>query len=233
MLDHGTHEALSPTCQGDSDGEGWLMSYLDVLTLLITLFVLLLAMSGNGQATQGSEYAGTAGSEISPDAMSTAAALASGIRPETFGLQPRHTGLQPRFKGLEMEGVSVAEGAEGVTLRIDNSLLFASGQAALTARGKGVLQGLVNVLTSFEGSISVEGHTDNIPISTTRFPSNWELSTGRSIAVLRHLASTGIPENRLRAIGYSDTQPLESNDNAEGRAANRRVELLIKQPTPR
>lgn len=230
MLDRSTYDALTPTPQGDGDGESWLMSYLDVLTLLITLFVLLLSMAGNGQATQGSEYAGVAASEISPAAIRAASSLAPGIKPQTLGLQPRNSGLQPRFKGLEMEGVSVAEGEEGVTLRIDNNLLFASGQAALTTRGKGVLQGLTDVLTSFDGNISVEGHTDNVPISTARFPSNWELSTGRAISVLRYLASNDIPETRLRAIGYADTKPLESNEYAEGRAANRRVELLLKQP---
>ena len=82
---------------------------------------------------------------------------------------------------------------------------------------------------AFDGQISVEGHTDNVPIATARFPSNWELSVGRAIAVVRQLERQGIAISRMRAVGYADTQPMESNATAEGRAANRRVELLLKQ----
>lgn len=224
MLDRDIQQVLSPpSSQGDGDGESWLMSYLDVLTLLITLFVLLLSMAGNGQATDESR----ASEAVSPTAQSSAIALIEEVDPMASGLRPRHDGLQPRFKGLEMEGVSVAEGDRGITLRIDNNLLFASAQANLTSRGRTVLKGLVETLQTFEGRISVEGHTDNVPISTSRFPSNWELSTGRAISVLRYLAEAGLPEAHLRAIGYADTQPLESNETREGRATNRRVELLL------
>ncbi|SFT56663.1 OmpA/MotB family protein [Halomonas saccharevitans] len=217
-------EALSPPGQGEGDSESWLMSYLDVLTLLITLFVLLLSMAGNGQAESGGQYGGQA---VSPAAYSASLAVAGGMAPQAAGLKPRHDGLQPRFKGLEMEGVSVAEGKGGITLRIDNNLLFASGQARLTEGGRRVLQGMVETLQTFDGRISVEGHTDNVPIATRRFPSNWELSTDRAISVLRHLVKSGLSEARLRAIGYADTQALESNDTRAGRAANRRVELLL------
>lgn len=227
MRDRDIRQALSPPSQGDGDGESWLMSYLDVLTLLITLFVLLLSMAGNGQATSGNQLPGQAMPSVSSQAQSASIAAANGVTPMSSGLRPRHEGLQPRFKGLEIEGVSVAEGDRGITLRIDNNLLFASGQDRLTPRGRTVLQGLMETLLTFEGRISVEGHTDNIPISTKRFPSNWELSTGRAISVLRYLASAGLPEERLRAIGYADTQPLESNETSSGRAANRRVELLL------
>ncbi|MDI5922853.1 OmpA family protein [Halomonas sp. LR5S13] len=227
MRDRDIRQALSPPNQGDADGESWLMSYLDVLTLLITLFVLLLSMAGNGQATSGNQLSGQTIKAVSPQAQLASIATSTGVAPMTSGLRPRHEGLQPQFKGLEIEGVSVAEGNRGITLRIDNNLLFASGQARLTSRGRTVLQGLMETLQTFDGRISVEGHTDNMPISTSRFPSNWELSTGRAISVLRYLASAGLPEGRLRAIGYADTQPLASNDTSSGRAANRRVELLL------
>lgn len=107
--------------------------------------------------------------------------------------------------------------------------MFASGQAELTAQGRGVIESLVEVLESFDGQISVEGHTDNIPIATARFPSNWELSAARAIAVVRHLESEGLDIYRMRAVGYADTQPMENNTTPEGRAANRRVELILRQ----
>lgn len=230
MLERHPHDALSPLPQRDSDAESWLMSYLDVLTLLNTLFVLLLAMTEHGQGSRENRSAMNASGSIAPVAQSAAMAVMSDGTPQPAGLLPRHSGLQPRFKGLETEGISVVEGEDGITLRIDNNLLFASGQAALTPRGEGVLDGLVETLSSVDGNISVVGHTDNLPINTARFPSNWELSAGRAISVLRYLATQGVSKDRLRAIGYADTQPLESNDSPAGRAANRRVELLIKQP---
>jgi len=227
MRDRDIRQALSPPGQGHDDGESWLMSYLDVLTLLITLFVLLLSMTGNGQATRGSQLSGDHAQAISPAAQSAAMDISPGLAPMASGIKPRHEGLQPGFTDLGIEGVSVAEGDRGITLRIDNNLLFSSGQASLTPRGQRVLLDLMDTLETFDGRISVEGHTDNIPISTNRFPSNWELSTGRATSVLRYLADAGLPETRLRAIGYADTQPLEGNDTPRGRAANRRVELLL------
>ena len=145
------------------------------------------------------------------------------------GIQPHHDGLQPEYAGLNIPGVSVSQGREGVTLRIDTSLLFPSGQAVLTPQGRGVIESLMDVLARFDGQISVEGHTDSVPISTARFPSNWELSSARAIAVVRHLERQGFNISRMRAVGYADTQPMEPNATADGRAANRRVELLLRQ----
>ncbi|XGA80193.1 OmpA family protein [Halomonas sp. CH40] len=217
MLDRDTRRTLEPVAVDSGDDESWLTSYLDVLTLLITLFVLLLALTpvGNGEAREAMRPPGAVPSF-------PLATLATGI-------MPRSDGLQPKFSGLSIPGVNVEQGREGVTLRIDDSLLFASGQAELTAQGRGVIESLVEVLESFDGQISVEGHTDNIPIATARFPSNWELSAARAIAVVRHLESEGLDIYRMRAVGYADTQPMENNTTPEGRAANRRVELILRQ----
>jgi chemotaxis protein MotB len=220
MLDRDTRHALDiPVTAGEGD-DGWLTSYLDVLTLLITLFVLLLSLSPPG----GGEGADTA-------FMRSASAVSSlPLASLATGIQPRHDGLQPEYAGLNIPGVSVSQGREGVTLRIDTSLLFPSGQAVLTPQGRGVIESLMDVLARFDGQISVEGHTDSVPISTARFPSNWELSSARAIAVVRHLERQGFNISRMRAVGYADTQPMEPNATADGRAANRRVELLLRQP---
>ena len=220
MLDRDTRHALDiPVTAGEGD-DGWLTSYLDVLTLLITLFVLLLSLSPPG----GAEGADTA-------FMRSASAVSSlPLASLATGIQPRHDGLQPEYAGLNIPGVSVSQGREGVTLRIDTSLLFPSGQAVLTPQGRGVIESLMDILARFDGQISVEGHTDSVPISTARFPSNWELSSARAIAVVRHLERQGFNISRMRAVGYADTQPMEPNATADGRAANRRVELLLRQP---
>ena len=222
------HQDLLPG-GGEDEGESWLISYLDVLTLLITLFVLLLSLAGNGLGDRGQQYAG----ESPTLSESAIAAAVHATGPHGAGLQPRHSGLLPQLEGLMPEGVSVTRGNEGVTLRIDDNLLFASAQADLTGDGRQVLESLLGTLLAFDGRISVEGHTDDVPIATPRFPSNWELSGARAIAVVRYLQGQDIPESRLRAIGYADTQPLESNDTAEGRAANRRVELVLHEGASR
>lgn len=200
---------------GDDEGESWLMSYLDVLTLLITLFVLLLALAGNGDGDENQQRAATANFSASGNAQ-------AGI--QSTGLKPRHDGVLPK-----LDGVTVSRSEQGLNLRIQDHLLFDSGQATLTDTGREVIKGVVPLLQDSTGQISVEGHSDSVPISTLRFPSNWELSGSRASAVLRYLNGQGVSAERLRAIGYADTRPLASNEDAQGRAANRRVELVIHE----
>ncbi|WP_252105822.1 MULTISPECIES: OmpA family protein [unclassified Halomonas] len=213
MLNRDARHALESPFTGDDGEEGWLTSYLDVLTLLITLFVLLLALTPAGSGGEATDEG-------------------HGLTPLSSGLLPRDSGLSPAMAALDIQGVSVSQGREGVTLRIDDSLLFDSGAAELTAQGEGVLERLSEVIDTFEGEVSVEGHTDNVPISTAAFASNWELSTGRAIAVVRHLEQEGVARQRLRAVGYADTRPLAENDTLEGRAANRRVEFVLRTLAP-
>ncbi|WP_136066769.1 OmpA/MotB family protein [Modicisalibacter radicis] len=200
---------------GEGEDESWLTSYLDVLTLLITLFVLLLALSGNQPGD--ADATGTT-------ALSASGAAASTAGSRTSGIQPRQTGLLPH-----LDGVSVSRSQEGLNLRIQDHLLFASGQATLTEAGRQVLRGILPLLESTAGAISVEGHTDDVPIHTPRYPSNWELSSARASAVLRFLDSQGVAIQRLRAVGYAATRPLADNHDPSGRATNRRVELVIHE----
>ncbi len=228
MSRYGTHLIGTEGYTEPEGDDGWLLSYLDVLTLIIALFVLLLAFSETSPRL----------AQMDEDSESPAAATAtaqripmtdrSGLLPEDMGLRPQQQQLEQRIRSLELQGVDATPTPEGVTLRIADNLLFDSGQAELTEAGKGVVAQLQPVLASFEGEISVEGHTDSIPISTPRFPSNWELSSARAISVLRFLQEQGIDQERMRAIGYAETRPLESNDSPAGRAANRRVELLLR-----
>lgn len=222
MLDRDTRHTLEAPLPKDSGDDGWMTSYLDVLTLLLTLFVLLLSLAPPG----GND----AGSQASVDAASPGAIADLPLASLATGIEPRHSGLQPRFEGISIPGVDVSQGQEGVTLRINDNLLFDSGRAQLTGQGRDLVDSLVEVLSAFDGQVSVEGHTDNVPISTSRFPSNWELSSARAIAVVRHLDSQGLEVDHMRAVGYADTQPIASNATAQGRAANRRVELVLRQP---
>lgn len=123
--------------------------------------------------------------------------------------------------------VDVIRGQETVTLRISERILFASGRANLETDGRALVGRLATILNQSGGVISIEGHTDNRPIKTSQFASNWELSAGRATEVLRQLVSMGLPANRLRAVAYAETRPLADNESTEGRSQNRRVELVI------
>lgn len=141
--------------------------------------------------------------------------------------RPRPTAEDLGLTALGDE-IDVIVNEESVSFRISNEILFPSGQATLSDPGLAVLDRLAELLAKNPYQITVEGHTDPIPIQNDRFPSNWELSTWRATSVLRHLQRSGIDPSRLRATGYADTRPIRPNDNADGRAANRRVELIME-----
>jgi chemotaxis protein MotB len=123
--------------------------------------------------------------------------------------------------------VEIARTATKVNLVIKDDVLFDAGSADLKPVGRRVLQRVAELLQQSAYPVSVEGHTDNRPIHTSRYPSNWELSTARATNVTRFLIQCGVGADRLRAIGYADTRPRASNGTASGRARNRRVSLVV------
>ncbi|HUM99442.1 MAG: hypothetical protein B7X12_03745 [Halothiobacillus sp. 20-53-49] len=133
------------------------------------------------------------------------------------------------FSGLGKDvDVSVVKGR--VNLRVKDNILFSSGNSDLSPDGQGLLNRLADRLKAGNYPIAVQGHTDDRPIHTAQFPSNWELSAGRAAAVVQQLISHGVQPNRLSAIGFADTQPIASNDTPIGRAENRRVDLELQLP---
>lgn len=111
---------------------------------------------------------------------------------------------------------------------VSDDVLFGPGSADLQADGTLALDSLAGALVDLPNQISIEGHTDDVPISNSRFPSNWELSTSRAGVVLRYLVDRhGLDVSRLVAGGYAEQRPLESNSTAEGRARNRRVDIAV------
>lgn len=127
----------------------------------------------------------------------------------------------------DLEGVEVSRVAEGINLRVQDQLLFPSSAAELTEDGSGLVASLVSTIQRYQGEVSVEGHSDSRPINTPEFPSNWALSSARAIAIVEALIEAGVEAGRLKAVGRAATQPLADNDSPEGRARNRRVEVLI------
>ncbi|WP_322998262.1 OmpA family protein [Castellaniella sp.] len=129
--------------------------------------------------------------------------------------------------------VEVIVNKRSVSLRINSEILFGTGQADLSAHGLAVLKRMARVLSKGGYDITVEGHTDSVPVRNNgRYPSNWELSSARAGSVVRYFQANGIGKAHLKAVGYADTRPLADNQDADGRARNRRVELLIEKPEP-
>lgn len=125
--------------------------------------------------------------------------------------------------------VEITNMGEWIEVNIKASVLYSSGSAALSSSAKAVLADIAEVLTLNANSVQVEGHTDDIPIETPRYPSNWELSAARAAVVVRHLASLQIEPARMAAVGYGEFHPIASNDSEDGRAKNRRIALIISK----
>ena len=143
-----------------------------------------------------------------------------------------------RFRSL-MDGgqLSVAIQRGRLVILLPQDVLFASGSATLGREGQTVIRQVAEVLAEFpERQFQVEGHTDNVPIATERFPSNWELSSARALAVVRLLTESGVDPANVSGAAYGENQPVEPNDDAESRRRNRRIEVVnfaqrsFKQP---
>ena len=130
------------------------------------------------------------------------------------------------------EGQMVVESpARTILIRIREKGAFSSGSALLNTSFVSVIDKIANALTQIEGRIAVEGHTDNVPINTFAYPSNWDLSSARSVAVVRRMLDVApLGPTRITASGFADTRPQAINTTVDGRARNRRVEIVVKQP---
>lgn len=115
-----------------------------------------------------------------------------------------------------------------MVVELPEGVLFDSGRAELKEAGQQTLAQVAGVLAQIPGrEFQIAGHTDNVPIRTRRFANNWELSTQRAVNVAQYVIEQGVPANRISAAGYADTQPVTSNDSDEGRAQNRRIEIVL------
>jgi len=116
-----------------------------------------------------------------------------------------------------------------MVLQLRNDVLFDSGKVTIKEDGKEALAEVAGVLATLtDRKLQVAGHTDDVPISTQRFPSNWELSTARAVNVVKFLVESGVPTTALSAAGYSDNDPVASNDDDESKAKNRRIEIVLQ-----
>jgi len=227
------------------DDNGWLIIYLDVFTLMLSMFVIILGYKMHSQQsyeelTQTVYETATKQHVVKPKKEQNKQVIAN--KKDDFSLtekeqfksrQRKQDQIKLQFQKLLQRhnllgSVDLRVTETAIKLEIENKILFKLGIAALSENGEDILVQLLPILNSRQGDIFIEGHTDSLPIATKQFPSNWELSTQRATSVLRFLIEEGIPPKRLRAIGFADTQPVADNESEQGRARNRRVSIAIQ-----
>ncbi len=229
------------------EDEAWLIAYLDVVTLLLAMMVVMLAFSEPvSESFRGEkrEIALDRQSPLTQTASDAGTTIVPPIplphpttAPERVEGDPVDVRQAPVRPAIELgdlgQGIEVTAGQGVVRFRISSEVLFASGDSSLTPAGREVIDRLLPAFNQApDHTIVVEGHSDNIPINTPRFPSNWELSASRAGAVVRHLETRGLNPTRLRAAGLAETRPIASNATPEGRSQNRRVEIVMEAPDP-
>jgi chemotaxis protein MotB len=225
--------------------ERWLVSYADFITLLFAFFVVMYSVSSVNDGKVK-----TVAISIS-DAMMPVSNSTSPLRLQSESLRgPSRNrditvdmklfrrlveAIQP-LKNGDMNGpaprIAVTQEERGVVVSIAETMAFAPGRADVLPEAYDTLGRIASVLREFSNQVRIEGHTDNVPIHTAQYSSNWELSITRAINIVRFLGEGGhLPQDRLAAGGYGEYHPAATNDTAEGRAKNRRVELVVVRST--
>ncbi len=239
--------------QSDSH-ERWLVSYADFITLLFAFFVVMYAISSVSEGKYrvlSDSLVGAFQSKVRDSGAAQPVVLPTPQLPALDNMprrivrpseQQRKQREQMRdmaqdiLKALDplvLAGqVNVTQTNRGIAVEINASALFAAGQAQLRADSNRALQQVARVLATADKTLQVEGYTDNLPIGTAQFPSNWELSAARASSVARLFIDNGVREDRLSVIGYGPNRAVASNDTPEGRARNRRVTVMILEETP-
>jgi chemotaxis protein MotB len=240
--------------EDNENPDRWLVSYADFITLLFAFFVVMYSVSSVNQkkykqlsssistaftsnkvetstSTQIKKVEKThspAKSETPPKQLPLTSEQIQKLQEERKSMTDLGINLSNSLAPLISDGkVRVAQNNRGIRIDINDSLLFASGSADLAETAKDVLNEIAELLQWNNHAIQVEGHTDNTPIHNATFFSNWELSAVRASSVVRMFSDLGITDNRLSALGFGSTQPIEDNNTAEGRAKNRHVSIMI------
>jgi chemotaxis protein MotB len=210
----------------------WLLTYADLITLLLGLFVILYAMS-NIDATKYTALVNAFGDVFGETPVGRGAGIAGGIQPPINVMQSDRNRIDNEIREAlqhhsESGAITISNNARGVTIHIAEGLLFESGSADLKPSAAAALDTIAGVLARFPNDVRVEGHTDNVPISTSAFPSNWHLSVARALNTAYYLVTKhGLKQERVGVVGYSEFQPLAPNTSVDNRARNRRVDIVV------
>jgi len=235
------------------EGAAWLATFGDLMSLLLTFFVLLLSFASMDivkfKDAMGSMNAAFGHAQLDfgmNNTVSTDIIEYDYQKNDTFVKPPMEMPYKDNKLIVDQneeilkrinesittndleDTVSAENTGRGIVVRVKGQFFFNSGSAVLKEEAYSLLDDIIGIVEEFPYNMSVEGHTDDTPINTAQFPSNWELSTARAISTLRYILESGrIETERLGASGYADTRPLTSNDTPEGRQQNRRVEFIM------
>ena len=214
----------------DDNPERWLLSYADLVTLLLAFFIVMYSMS-RLDAQKFNQMTEAFGDILhGRDAMLIADA--AGVPPDAasqrqFGMLALHLKESLRQHSLE-EQIETRLDGRGMMIRVLESAAFDPGSAQLKRQMFPILDLIARELKELPNHLRVEGHTDNTPISTVEFPSNWELSTARATGVVRYLVEElNFDPARVSALGFSEYHPVADNATLEGRMRNRRVDIIV------
>ena len=231
----------------DDNHERWLISYADFITLLFGFFVVMYAISSVNEGkykvlsstlTQAFHQEPRSIEPIQVGEPLLAASPHVVDIPDKTGYRdaddgnthvtPNRNDVADRLAGFSKDaGVIVQENNDWLEISLDASLMFQPGSATLSSEARVLLAQTADYLGDFDNPITVEGYTDNVPISSVRFASNWDLSSARASSVARSLVGAGIDRKRLAAVGYGENHSLATNATPGGREKNRRVVIVI------
>lgn len=236
-------------CEECEEGGEWMATFADLSTLMLTFFVLLLSFSnmdvvafremlgsvreafGVQKQINGSiEAIASSPVELSLD-QNDGAGMAAPHSEEIEANEEMLDQITKYVANADMQDdVEIELTPRGVVVRIKEGALYQSGSAELDDKSKLLLDNIAEMQKRYSDAMQIEGHTDNIPIKSRKYPSNWELSTARAIAALQYLKNEqGVGADEMGVAGYADSKPLGGNDTPEGRNRNRRVEFVFSR----
>lgn len=215
----------------DDNLDRWMVSYADFVTLLFCFFTAMFAIS-NVDSNKLGKFV-----DSMRLAFNDSGSRGNGIS-VIEGVQvfvPADVEVESSFRETlasiihQVKGdIQIKRDSRGVTITIADKLFFESGAAEMKGSAKDILDAVASPLERLPNMIRIEGHTDNVPINNSEFPSNWELSSARAIHVAKYFMNTHkIDPGRISTTGYAAFRPVASNDSPEGRAKNRRVDIVV------
>ena len=193
----------------------WVVSYADLVTMLLALFMVLFAVSQNVTKYQAKM--------IAEHHLNI---------PENIAVEQVEQLEELRVlfseKISENQSVTFLKEGRGLVLRLNNSVIFDEGSAIIKNDALKTIDEIVDTISKIDNNVLVEGHTDSTPINNEKFPSNWELSTARATNIIAYmLKSKKVEPKRLSAVGYGEYMPIADNTSSGGRLLNRRVDIII------
>ena len=213
----------------------WLTTFNDLTTLLMVFFVMLFSLGNLNfhrfqdfqNALQGALGVLNAGNVTSKGILSKA--HQPSWAEEGKDIPPSKVMDENSLEATE--GLEAEYTAKGIRLVLEDRMLFSSGSATLSESGQAMLSKVSKIIRPLNRFVRIEGHTDDLPIATRRYPSNWDLSTARAISVVNYfIQQAGFPPSQISAAGYGPWRPRVDNISQEQRAKNRRVEIILEQP---